>query len=176
MRLDALDGREVSAGLLHRLDARLKLVAALVFVVLAVATPIGSWNWFGIEGFVLALLVGLAGIPPRDLARRYFTFLVLVGFLALLVALTHPARAVWARGGLPQHPDQEQPGHRGDVVLAGVTSFQAILGACGRSACRRCWWRRCGFMERYRYVLADELDRMATARRRVHSSASGRFR
>ena len=31
-------------GPLHRLDARLKLIAALLFVALAVAAPIGSWN------------------------------------------------------------------------------------------------------------------------------------
>ena len=99
MRLERARGRGISAGLLHRLDARIKLIAALTFVVIAVAAPIGSWNWFGIEGFALALLIGLSGIPPRDLARRYLTFLVLVGFLAVLVALTHPARAVraWRR-------------------------------------------------------------------------------
>ena len=51
MRLDAIERRGDDTGPLHRLDARLKLIVALAFVVVAVATPIGSWTWLGVEGF-----------------------------------------------------------------------------------------------------------------------------
>src|SRR5262249_50364233 len=92
MAFEAIERRSERTGLLHRLDARLKLIAALAFVGFAVSAPIGSWNWLGALGFVLALVIGLSGIPPRDLARRYLTFLVLIGFLAFLIAINHPAR------------------------------------------------------------------------------------
>jgi cobalt/nickel transport system permease protein len=166
MRLDALDRGGKSAGLLHGLDARLKLIGALVLVVIAVAAPIGSWNWFGIEGFALALLIGLSGIPPRDLARRYFTFLVLVGFLALLVSFTHPARAQHGLGVVfVSILIKNSLAIVAMLLLAGVTSFQAILAALRKIGLPAVLVATLGFMERYRYVLADELDRMATARR-----------
>ena len=98
MRPDALERHRERTGPLHRLDARLKLIAALAFVVVVVATPIGSWTAFGVEGFILAFLIGLSGIPPRELARRWLAFLVLVGFLALLIAPAHPARARYGLG------------------------------------------------------------------------------
>ena len=52
MRLDPLDRAESSPGPLHRLDARIKLIAALAFVVITVATPIGSWTLYGVAGFL----------------------------------------------------------------------------------------------------------------------------
>ncbi len=51
------------------------------------------------------------------------------------------------------------------LLLAGVTSFQAIFGALRKIGLPAVLVATLGFMERYRYVLADELDRMATARR-----------
>ena len=50
MRLEPLERRRERTGLLHRLDARLKLIAALAFVVVAVAAPIGSWTWLRSRG------------------------------------------------------------------------------------------------------------------------------
>lgn len=70
MPLDGLERHRAGDGPIHRLDARLKLIAAVGFVVLVIATPIGSWRLFGAEGLVLAFTIGLAGIPPRELARH----------------------------------------------------------------------------------------------------------
>ena len=166
MPLEGAQRHGERAGLLHRLDARIKLIAALTFVAFAVAAPIGSWNWLGVEGFVLALVIGLSGIPPRDLARRYLTFLVLIGFLAILIALNHPARArygltVVVAGILIKN----SLAILAMLVLAGVTSFHAILAALRKLGLPIVLVGTLGFMERYRYVLAEELTRMATARR-----------
>ena len=68
MPLEPLDRVTDRPGPLHRLDARIKIIAAIAFVIITVATPIGWWTWYGALGFVLALLIGLSGIPPRDLS------------------------------------------------------------------------------------------------------------
>jgi cobalt/nickel transport system permease protein len=166
MPFEALERRGARTGVLERLDARVKLIAALAFVAFAVAAPIGSWNWLGVEGFVLALVIGLSGIPPRDLSRRYLTFLVLIGFLAFLIAFNHPARA---QNGLAvvvfSILIKNSLAILAMLVLAGVTSFQAIVVALRKLGLPIVLVGTLGFMERYRYVISEELTRMATARR-----------
>lgn len=166
MRLDPVERRGQEAGPLHRLDARLKLIGALAYVIVTVATPIGSWTWYGVEGFILALIVGLSGIPPRELARRYLTFLVLIGFLAILIGATHPARARYGLGVVAASIlVKNSLAILAMLVLGGVTSFHALLAAMRKLGLPRVLVATLQFMERYRYVLADELNRMATARR-----------
>jgi cobalt/nickel transport system permease protein len=166
MRSNATERPQDRNGLLQRQDARLKLIVALAFVAATLAAPIGAWTWFGVEGFLLALLIGLSGIPPRDLARRYLTFLALIGSLALLMAITHPARARFGLGGVVASIlIKNSLAILAMLVLAGVTSFEAILIALRKLGLPPVLVATLGFMERYRYVFADELARMATARR-----------
>ncbi len=60
---------------------------------MVVATPLDRWQPLAAEGLILAFLIGLSGVPPWELFRRWLGFFVLVGFLAVLVAASHPARA-----------------------------------------------------------------------------------
>ena len=147
------------------------------FVVVAVATPIGSWNWLGVEGFVLAFVIGLAGIPPRDLARRWLAFLVLVGFLALLVAPTHPARARYGLGVVVvEHPDQEQSGAPDDArACRSRHRFTSSWRHCASWAFRSCWSPRLQFMERTAMCSSTSSTRMATARRARTFNRRGRL-
>src|SRR5689334_22014395 len=95
MRLEIPGGQCADRGPLQRLDARLKLVAVFVYVVAVVVTPVGWWRALAAEGLLLAFLVGLSGIPPRVLFVRWLGFLVLFGFLTLLVAPARPERATF---------------------------------------------------------------------------------
>jgi len=166
MRPDPFERRRDQAGPLHRLDARVKWIGALAFVVVAVATPIGSWTAYGVEGFILALLAGLSGIPPRELARRWLSFLVLIAFLALLIAPAHPARARYGMGVVAASIlIKNSLALLTMLVLAGVTSFHALLAAMRKLGLPLVLVATLQFMERYRYVLSEELSRMATARR-----------
>jgi cobalt/nickel transport system permease protein len=51
------------------------------------------------------------------------------------------------------------------LVLAGTTPFPTLLHALSKLGMPRVLVATLQFMERYRFVLLDELDRMATARR-----------
>ena len=166
MRLEPLDRVSERPGPLHQLDARIKLIAAVVFVVITVLTPIGAWSRYGALGFVLALLIGLSGVPPRELIRRWLTFLVLIAFLALVLSPTHPARA---RAGLGVVAASILIKNSLAIVamllLSAVTSFHTLLAALRKLGLPRVLVATLGIMERYRFVLVDELNRMATARR-----------
>jgi cobalt/nickel transport system permease protein len=166
MRLEGLERYSAGTGPLHRLDARKKLIAALAFILIVIATPIGWWTALGSEGLFLAFIVGVAGIPPRELGRRWLAFFVLVGFLTLMVAPASPARArfgflavaltILFKNSLALFTM---------LVLSGTTPFHRLLAAMRKMGVPAILVATLQFMERYRHVLITELDRMATARR-----------
>ena len=176
MRLKFLERYSEGDGPLHRLDARVKLVATLAYVVTVVVLPVGWWHGLAALGLVLAFIVGLSGVPPRELLGRWLAFLVLVGSLALMVALSHPRRAalglapvaltILAKNGLA---------FLATLVLVNVTPFRTLLVAMRRLGLPRVLVATLQFMYRYLFVLADELDRMAQARRSRTFRRSGRL-
>jgi cobalt/nickel transport system permease protein len=166
MRLEGLERHSARTGPLHRVDARIKLIAALALVVTVIATPMGAWRGFGAEGLILAFVIGLAGIPPRELGRRWLGLFVLVGFLVIMVAPAHPARARYGLGVVAASIlIKNGLALLTMLVLAGTTPFHKLLAALRRLGVPPLLVATLQFMDRYRHVLLDELDRMATARR-----------
>jgi cobalt/nickel transport system permease protein len=166
MQPDGLERHRYGTGPLHRLDARVKLIAALALILAVIATPIGAWRSFGAAGLVLAFIIGLAGIPPRELGRRWLGLFVPVAFLVAMIAPAHPARAqqglaavaasILIKNGLALMTM---------IVLAGTTPFPRLLNGMRRLGVPLVLVATLQFMERYRHVLLEEIDRMATARR-----------
>src|SRR4051794_20357268 len=166
MRLDFLERYSEGDGPLHRLDPRAKLLGTLLFVVAVVATPVGGWRLLAAEGLVLALAVGLSGIPPGELLRRWLGFLVLVGALGAMVALSHPRRGEFgALGVAATIVAKNSLAFLAMLLLANVTPFRKLLGALRRLGAPAVLVATLQFMYRYLYVLTDELERMAQARR-----------
>ncbi len=165
MRLDASGdpGKRVSP--VHRLDARVKLVFTLAFVIAVVATPIGQWRILGILGLLLALLVGISGAEVRALLLRWAGFALVVGFLAVMVAPGLPARA---KHGLVavflSIVVKNSLAFLMMLVLATVSSWLDLLQAMRRLGVPRVLVATLQFMERYVHVLGEELARMAQAR------------
>ncbi len=177
MRLDALERHsEGGDGPLHRLDARWKLVATLAYIVGVVATPGDAWRAMAGQGVALVLAIGLSGVPPLMLLRRWAGFLVLVGFLAMMAAPGHPDRdrlgtaavagAIVARNSLA---------FLAMMVLVHVTPFRALLAAMGRLGLPSVMVSTLQFMERQVHILGDELGRMVQARRSRTFGRSGRL-
>jgi cobalt/nickel transport system permease protein len=176
MRLDLLERHGEGDGPLHRLDPRIKLVATLAFVVAVVATPVGWWRWLAAEGLVMAFVVGLSGVSPRELLTRWLGFVVLVGFLALMVARAHPARpsegfaavalTIVAKNSLA---------FLAMLTLVNVTPFRKLLVAIRQLGTPTALVATLQFMYRYVHVLTEELDRMVKARRSRTFRRSGRL-
>jgi cobalt/nickel transport system permease protein len=176
MRLESLERHGEGDGPLHRLDARVKLVGALAFVVAAVATPVGWWRLMAAEAMALAFVVGLSGVPPRELLARWLGFVALVGFLALMVAPSHPARAGLGLGAVVLSIlARNSLAFLATLVLVNVTPFRKLLVGLRRLGVPPVLVATLQFMYRYLHVLADELDRMVKARRARTFRRSGRL-
>jgi cobalt/nickel transport system permease protein len=166
MWLEGLERHSAGKGPLHRLDVRIKLIATLTLVVAIVVTPFGAWRALGAEGILLAFLIGLSGIPPGELLRRWLVFLALVGFLALVIAPAHPARAQYGLGMVAACVLVKNSLALFTIlILAGVTPLPELLVALRKLGVPLVLVTTLQFMDRYRHVLTDELGRMATARR-----------
>lgn len=175
MRPEALEP-SVRVGPLSRLDPRARLVATLAFVVLVVATPVGAWRALAAEGLVLAFVVGVAGVEPAGLFRRWLAFLPLFAFLAVTLAMSRPhagrlelaafATAILARNTLAL---------LALLTLAGVTPFRDLLDALRRLGAPAVLVATLHFMYRYLFIFGEELGRMARARRSRTFRRSGRL-
>ncbi|WP_422927200.1 energy-coupling factor transporter transmembrane component T family protein [Singulisphaera sp. PoT] len=176
MRFDFLERYSEGDGPLHRLDARAKLVATISYVVAVVATPIGRWEWLAAEGLVLAFVVGLSTVPPAMLLRRWFGFFLLIGFLGLVVARSHPKRAEL---GMPAVAltilVKNSLAFLATLTLVNVTPFRHLLLALRGLGMPVVLVATLQFMYRYLHVLTQELDRMVTARRARTFRRSGRL-
>lgn len=166
MRLESPEDPGNSGRFLHRLDARIKLQFTLGFVVAAVATPIGQWQVLGGLGLLLVFLIGLSGCSLRTLLFRWAGFLVLVGFLAIMIAPGLPDRS---RHGLAAVIltilAKNSLAFLAMLLLAAVTPWRLLIRAMHKLGVPLLLVATLLFMERYLHVLADELGRMTTARR-----------
>mgnify|MGYP002652711253 CR=1 FL=1 len=83
-------GRRAADSPVHRLPARTKLVALVVFVVAVVAAPPGAWWVYGVAATALALAVILARLDVTTVVRGLaieIPFVVFALLLPLLLAL-----------------------------------------------------------------------------------------
>jgi cobalt/nickel transport system permease protein len=166
MRLDWLEPDRSADGPLHRLDPRLKLLATLALVVSVVLLPIGAWRPLGAAAIALALFVGLSGVPPGILLRRALAVLPVVVLIAAMIAPSHPMAptlgplAVGA-GILAKNCVTILS----VLLLAHVTPFRDLMSALTRLRTPAVLVSTLLLMYRYLFVLADQLGRMARARR-----------
>jgi cobalt/nickel transport system permease protein len=177
MRFESLERPGIGGdGPLQRLDPRVKLVVTVAFVVGVVATPARAWQVLAAEGLALAFVIGLSGVAPSVLIRQWLGFLVLVAFLAAMVAPGHPDReplgvvavalAIVAKNSLA---------FVAMMVLIHVTPFRVLLAAMGRLGLSPLIVSTLQFMERQIHILGDELGRMVQARRSRSFRRSGRL-
>ena len=68
----------------HRLPARCKVVALVLFVLAVVATPPGRYGAYAVDALALGAAVALSRVPPVYLAKRMVVEVPLVVFALLL--------------------------------------------------------------------------------------------
>jgi cobalt/nickel transport system permease protein len=175
MRLEFLERYSTDDAPLQRLDARVKLVVTVAYVVTVVLTPIGWWGVLAAEGLGLAFVIGVSGVAPGELLGRWLGFLLLFGFLTVLVAPTRPERAVYGSGVVAATLlAKDSLAFVATLLLAQVTPFQKLLVAMRKLGVPGTLVATLHFMYRYLFVLTEELDRMLQARLARTFRRSGR--
>lgn len=177
MHASAFDRYQAGDSLLHRLDARVKVVLTLLFILTNVLLPDGAWAGFGLG---LGMIVGLsllAGLAPGHAVKRSF------------VALPFALAAVTTLFSIPGEPLAHirlgpwtvVPTDAGflrfssivirsllsvqmAILLTTTTPFHDLIHALRHLRLPRALVSIIAFMYRYLFVLADEALRLLRAR------------
>jgi len=156
----------------HRLPSHTKLLAALGFLLVVVATPRQAYWVFGCYAALLAAVAGVAGLRLRDIARRTVVEAPFVLFAVLLPFLV-PDETVavlgveLSRAGLSDAWNILAKATLGvwtSVILAGTTSPQALVAGLQRLRMPSVMVQMLAFMVRYADVIAHDLAHMRIAR------------
>ena len=158
--LHAVEHAAAGSSPVHRLDARVKLVALLAVPGLAIATPEGAWAAYAAYLLALVVLVAVARLPAGYVLRRMtveIPFLVAAALVPVLV----PDGAV--RGGTLAL--RITIGVLAMVVLSSTTPFPKLLVALQQLKVPGLVILIVGLMWRYLFVLTDQFARMRRAQR-----------
>ncbi|MFI9614916.1 cobalt ECF transporter T component CbiQ [Streptomyces sp. NPDC052023] len=156
----------------HALPPHTKLAATFAFVVVVVSTPREALWAFGAYAVLLAVVAGIARVPPLFLVKRllievpFVAFAVLLPFVAegervevlgmsLSVSGLWGAWNVLAKGTL---------GVAASVLLAATTELRELLLGLERLKLPPLLVQIASFMIRYADVITDEMRRMRIAR------------
>lgn len=157
---------------MHHLAPEAKVVAALAFTGIVVATPRESVPAFGAYALIIVVLAAIAKIPPLWLAKRSLIELPFVATAFLLPFLTSGPRTdllgmSLAVDGLWAGWNIVAKGTLGVLIallLAATTSARDLLLGLDRLRTPQAITQIALFMLRYLEVLADEARRMRLAR------------
>jgi cobalt/nickel transport system permease protein len=173
-----IESRRAGQSRLGRMDARVKLLLALTWVVCIVVTPLAHWHRLAAYGVLLLALYVVARVPPMWVLGR---FAVLLPFL-LLITVSLPFVPRDEVGQLYRLPHTgltvSGAGLRafGSVtsksllcllvmtLLAATTRFEDTLKALQQLRAPAIFVTLMSFMLRYLFVLGDEAQRMIRAR------------
>lgn len=164
-------------SLVHRLDPRLKVVVALVFILATALLPDGAWLGFVLSWLLIWGLTRLARLPYRVVFKRS---LVIIPFLlaAVTVLVNVPGTAVFTwqiepftltitDAGLVRFASILIRGWLAvqvAILLTAVTAFHDLLHALTHLHVPAILVSIIGFMYRYLFVLTDEAQRLLRAR------------
>ncbi len=174
---------------IHNLDARVKLILTLAFIIFLNLSPIGSWPAII---FFLTLSIStalLAHLKPVYLLKRS---LIALPFILAAFPLIF-------QGNPPDYPIHILPDWtiyyspaglqrfitialkawisvQTAILLTATTRFPAILTALQLMRLPRLWVTVIGLMWRYLFVITDEVTRMLHARSSRSAAAPGKIK
>lgn len=178
MQRSFLDRYLSGSSLVHRLDPRLKLLAAVAYVLAVTSTPPGGWLALAaLAGLALAAVL-LAGIPLVEALKRSSIALPFAGIVAISLPLTQAGQVVWSwpLGGLRLTITDAGLSLFATVVvkswlsvlvsglLVATTRFTDLVHALRALRLPAMLVTTISFMVRYLFVLVEEAMRLLTAR------------
>ncbi len=159
-------------SVVHRLPAHVKVVAAVLLVVVAVATPVRAWPALVAFPLVVLGLAAVARLPWRTLVRRMVVEVPFVVFALLLPVVAAGERvdvlgvplAVAGLVGGATLLLKATTGVLVGIVLASTTRSRDLLAGLERLHLPQPLVAIAGFMLRYTDVVTSDLGRMRLAR------------
>lgn len=175
LHVDLTDVYQPRSSPVHRLDPRARVVTALLFIVAAGITAPGAWVTYGILELLLVTSSCIARLGPLHAIRRSIVALPFV-LAALPLAFTTPGPPLLhvpllgaiSGAGLARVATilaRAWLSVQAAILLTATTRFPDLLWALGRLGLPRALVTIVGLGYRYLFVLADEVSRMARARR-----------
>ena len=167
-----LDRWSQGASPLHRRDARAKIVALLVFLILLATTPANAVAILITDTALLASAILIAGLPLIGVLLRAMVVLPLSLTFGLISWLAgDPARALAL-------VEKSYLSTVAVLLLAGTTSLPVLLGGLERLGVPRLLVLVARFLYRYLFVLAEQAQhmRLAAACRGGSAQAGRSFR
>jgi len=167
-----LDRWGQGASPLHRRDARAKIVALLVFLILLATTPGNAVAILITDAALLASAILIAGLPLRGVLLRAMVvlpFSLTFGLISWLAG--EPARALAL-------VEKSYLSTVAVLLLAGTTSLPLLLGGLERLGVPRLLVLVAQFLYRYLFVLSEQSRnmRLAAACREGGARAARGFR
>jgi cobalt/nickel transport system permease protein len=187
MHIDIIDPFHSGESALHQVDARVKLILAIAFILAVALVPVGAW-----PGYVLLLALILAVAVVSDLGatfavkRAFIVIPFVISALPLIfttegspilsfsllgwdLAITSAGVARFASIVLKSWISVQA-----GILLAATTPFPQLLTAMRAIRIPRLLVGIFGLMWRYMFVLADEAMRLMRARDARSGSETGR--
>jgi cobalt/nickel transport system permease protein len=160
------------ASPLHRIRPQCKVAATVLFVLAVVSTPREAFWAYGVYALLLAVLVAVAGLPPRFVLRRLLIEVPFVLFAVFLPVVGQGRRVdvlgvplavdgLWAAWNILV---KGTLGVAATVVMAATTPVPEILHGLERLRLPKAFTMIAGFMIRYADVITGEAGRMRIAR------------
>ena len=155
----------------HRLPPHAKLVGLVAFVTAVAVTPRQAVGAFAIDALVVAVVVGVAGLPLRLLVARltvvtpFLLFAALVPFIAGgdqvdVIGLTLSREGLWAAWNVTA---KSVLGATASIVMAATTPVPDVIRGLNRLRLPTVLVGIVAFMFRYLDLLVDQTRRMRHA-------------
>jgi len=178
MKHSFLDKYSDGKSVIHQLDPRTKLVAALFFIFLVVLIPSTSWVTYGLYFITIATLIVLSQVSIGYVIKRSLVIIPFVLMVALFVPFFKEGTEAFSFNILSWHISVTHEGLEtlGSVIakawlsilalilLTSTTSFSNILKALEHLKMPGVLVMIMSFMYRYIFLLTDEVMRMKQAR------------
>ncbi len=177
MHLHFLDPYQARRSLVHQMDARIKVVLVVAFILTAALVPPGAWPVYILLFSLVVAFEVLSELGVGSVLKRSGLALPFV-LAAIPLILTIPGPAVFAFGIGPWQAAVTVPGIerflsvalkswlsvQAAIVLAATTEFPQLLRALRALKLPRLLVAVIGLMWRYLFVLVDEALRLLRAR------------
>lgn len=177
MHTDAFDRYHSAESLLHRLDPRVKVIVAVLFILSNGLLPDGAWAAFGLSWIFLLATNAASRLGIDFTFRRSFIALpfALVAVSAIFAPSGQPL-AEWTVGSLRVVPTDVGLIRFGSILLrtwlsvqagillVAVTQFPDLLHALEHLRVPTVLTTIIAFLYRYLFVLTDEVQRLLRAR------------